>query len=89
VIFERAERDPDALALDDLTRRRSWGELAERVQRVARLLREDLGLAPDDHAAVLMDNRAEFVEIVLGAMLAGMPARRRSRCRSTAPRAAT
>jgi long-chain acyl-CoA synthetase len=72
VIFERAERDPDALALDDLTRRRSWGELAERVQRVARLLREDLGLAPDDHAAVLMDNRAEFVEIVLGAMLAGI-----------------
>jgi hypothetical protein len=28
-IFDRAAREPDGLALDDLTRRRSWAELVD------------------------------------------------------------
>jgi len=40
-LFERAARDPNGLALDDGTRRRSWAELADRTARAARFLRED------------------------------------------------
>ncbi len=62
----------DALALDDGTRRRSRAELADRVTRWARLLREGLGLAPGAHAALLIGNRAEAVEGVLAAIHAGV-----------------
>ena len=61
-----------ALALDDGTRRRSRAELADRVARQARLLREGLGLAPGDHAALLIGNRVEAVEGVLAAIHAGV-----------------
>jgi len=71
-ILERARRDPCGLAVDDGERQRDWGELADRATRVARFLREDAGLAPDDHAAILMGNRTEYVEIVLGSILAGV-----------------
>jgi long-chain acyl-CoA synthetase len=60
------------LALDDGTRRRSRAELADRVARQARLLREGLGLAPGDHAALLIGNRVEAVEGVLAAIHAGV-----------------
>ena len=60
------------LALDDGTRRRSRAELSDRVARQARLLREGLGLAPGDHAALLIGNRAEAVEGVLAAIHAGV-----------------
>jgi len=66
-----AERD-HALALDDGTRRRSRAELADRVARQARLLREGFGLAPGEHAALLIGNRAEAVEGVLAALHAGV-----------------
>jgi long-chain acyl-CoA synthetase len=72
VIFDQAARDPGGLALDDLTRRRSWAELADRTTRIARLLRGELGLRPDDHAAVLIGNRLELVEITLAAVQAGI-----------------
>ena len=64
--------DPDALALDDLERVRSRGELIERVNRIAHLLRDEFGLAAGDHAAMLMGNRVEFVELLLGSVLAGV-----------------
>jgi long-chain acyl-CoA synthetase len=60
------------LALDDGTRRRTRAELADRVARQARLLREGLGLAPGDHAALLIGNRVEAVEGVLAAIHAGV-----------------
>ena len=72
MIFDQAARDPGGLALDDLTRRRSWAELADRTTRIARLMRGELGLRPDDHAAVLIGNRLELVEITLGAVQAGI-----------------
>jgi long-chain acyl-CoA synthetase len=60
------------ISLDDGTRRRSRAELADRVARQARLLREGLGLAPGAHAALLIGNRAEAVEGVLAAIHAGV-----------------
>lgn len=72
MIFDPARRKPNDLAVDDLTRRRTWSDLHDRSTRIAHLLRDDLGLGPQDHAAVLMDNRVEYVELVLGAVLAGI-----------------
>lgn len=72
MILSAAAQRPNDLALDDLERRRTWRELDDRVRRIARLLRDDLGLAPEDHAALLMGNRVEAVELVVGAMLAGV-----------------
>jgi len=72
MIFDNATTNPDGLALDDLTRQRSWAELANRCTRIAHLLRDVLGLRPNDHAAMLMRNRVEGVELTLGAILAGV-----------------
>ncbi len=72
MLFDEARRDPQGLALDDGVRRRSWAELADRSTRIARWLRGEIGLAPGDHVACLLDNRAEGVELVIGAILAGV-----------------
>jgi acyl-CoA synthetase (AMP-forming)/AMP-acid ligase II len=72
VILSRTQVAPHELALDDGTRRRDWAELEDRVRRIAHWLRDDLELAPESHVAVLMDNRVEAVEVVIGAMAAGL-----------------
>jgi long-chain acyl-CoA synthetase len=72
VIAELAKSRPSALALSDGTRTRSWSALHDRVTRWARLLRDGLGLAPDDHAALLIGNRVEGVEGILAAIHAGV-----------------
>jgi len=72
VIFERARREPQGLALDDGVRRRSWAELEDRVTRTARWLTEEAGLAPGDHLALLLGNRAEGAEVLLAGILAGL-----------------
>jgi len=72
MVLSAAALRPDQTALDDLHRRLTWRDVDDRACRIARLLRDDLGLAPEDHAAVLMENRVEAVELVLGAMLAGI-----------------
>ncbi len=40
MLFDHAAANPTGLALDDLTRRRTWAELVDRSTRVAHLLRE-------------------------------------------------
>jgi acyl-CoA synthetase (AMP-forming)/AMP-acid ligase II len=72
MLFDLAAQQPTGLALDDLQRQRSWSELADRSVRVARFLREDMGLSPNEHVAVLMENRVEYVELILGAIMAGV-----------------
>jgi long-chain acyl-CoA synthetase len=72
VIADHARRDPTGLALDDGVRRRSWAELADRTTRGARLFQGALGLREGDHAALLLGNRAEAVEMVHAAILAGI-----------------
>jgi len=72
VIFPRAAAEADAVALDDGVRRRSWSELEDRVWRLAGLLRDELGVGPGEHAALLMENRLEGVELIVAAILAGI-----------------
>jgi long-chain acyl-CoA synthetase len=72
VIFERARHDPNGIALDDGERTRSWAELEERVHRLTHLLRDELRLAPGDHAALLMSNRLEVIELIVAAIASGV-----------------
>jgi long-chain acyl-CoA synthetase len=72
MLFDLAASDPDGLAVDDRSQRRSWAELADRSVRVARFLRDEAGLRPDEHVAVLMENRVEQIELILGAIMAGV-----------------
>ena len=72
MLADLARSRPDDLALDDGRRRRTWAELADRIHRWARFLSDDLKLGPDDHAAVLMQNRAEAFEAVLAGIHAGI-----------------
>ena len=67
-----ATTNPHGIAVDDGAQQRTWAELVERSTRMARLLRDECGLRSDDHAALFMQNRIEFVEIVLGAIEAGI-----------------
>jgi long-chain acyl-CoA synthetase len=68
---DRAARDPDGLALDDGTRRRTWAELDDRTNRLARWI-HDLGARPGDHVATLLGNRVECVELLLAGLEAGV-----------------
>jgi acyl-CoA synthetase (AMP-forming)/AMP-acid ligase II len=71
-LFDRALQAPEAIAVHDGMRTHTWAELLDRAHRVAHLLRDELGLRPDDHAAILMNNRVEYPEILLGALFAGI-----------------
>ena len=64
--------DPNGLALDDLTRTRSWAQLADRATRAGRMFRETYQIAPGGHVAILMGNRVEFIELILGALYSGV-----------------
>ena len=64
--------DPDGLALDDLTRTRSWAELADRATRAGHLFRDTFGVEPGGHVSLLMGNRVEFIELAMGALLSGV-----------------
>jgi long-chain acyl-CoA synthetase len=71
-LIDIAARDPEGLALDDGARTRTWAELSDRTNRLARLMREDLGVPAHGHVAMLMRNRVEGVEVVHAALLAGL-----------------
>ena len=62
---------PTEVALDDLTRTRTWTELLDRSTRLGHVLRDRFGLAAGEHAAMLMGNRVEFVELATAALLSG------------------
>ena len=66
---------PDNIAMVDLSceppREVRYGELEERLSRFASLI-SGLGLKPGDRMAMAVGNRFEFVEIMYGAMRAGV-----------------
>lgn len=71
-----ARTRPSSIALVDIgadgcERTLTYGELDERCNRVAHYL-QSLGMQAGDRVFVLTGNRAEFVEIVFGAMRAGV-----------------
>ena len=73
--WAKAQRRPQATALIDLSStvpiEISYGLLDERMDRFAGLTKR-LGLRPGDRLAMSVGNRYEFVEIMYGAMRAGV-----------------
>lgn len=63
---QRARIDPYAVALWEGDRSRSFGELNDRVNRLANTL-VGLGVASGDRVAILSRNRMEYVEVELAA----------------------
>ena len=61
----RAERAPDALAVDVCGERRTYAQLSERAARIQEWLLQ-VGVRPGQHVALMMRNRVEFVEAFLG-----------------------
>jgi long-chain acyl-CoA synthetase len=74
LLFEQAERRPDALALRvkerGVWKRVTWAEYAARARRVASALIA-FGLRPGENVAVLGENRPEWLYCHLGIMAAG------------------
>jgi len=72
---EAAQRFPDRVAMIDLTREPTrevtYRELEERLDRFAALVTA-MGLKPGDRLAMCVGNRFEFIEIMYGAMRAGV-----------------
>jgi acyl-CoA synthetase (AMP-forming)/AMP-acid ligase II len=60
----RARLTPAALAVDDGRRRLTYAELDERVNRTAQAL-SGLGIARGERAAILSENRIEYLELEL------------------------
>ncbi|WP_269455061.1 condensation domain-containing protein, partial [Rhodococcus sp. LB1] len=65
-----AARQPDAVALSFAGDTLSYGELAERVNRIARLLVEH-GVAPERLVAVAIPRSVDYVAVTLGVLAAG------------------
>jgi long-chain acyl-CoA synthetase len=70
-LWELTGRRPEDLALEDARHRLTWSELEERTNAVGHGV-EAMGLSPGDHVAVVVGNRTEFIEVVLGVQRAGM-----------------
>ena len=72
MLFDHANVRPDEIAVDDLHRRCTWAELVDRSVRCGRMLQDQFGLRAGDRAAMVVGNRVEFLELQLGALLAGV-----------------
>ena len=74
--LERAARaDPQAAAVFHGTRVwATYGELAARVARLARGLRERAGLQPGERVAIVMENAPEYLEALYATWWAGLAA---------------
>ncbi|HEB91505.1 MAG TPA: acyl-CoA synthetase [Deltaproteobacteria bacterium] len=71
MLLDLARERGSELAVDDGTRQRTFAELLDRSHRFADFLRYEAGLEPGAHISILMGNRVEVIELLLGAVLAG------------------
>src|SRR5260370_31554962 len=71
LLLDVARRLPRQPAVSDERRSWSYGELAERVARLAGGLRAK-GLAPGDRVLLALENCGEFVELLFGCWAAGL-----------------
>ena len=71
MLFDHARERPNELAVDDGTRRRTFAELVDRCARFAAFLHDEAGFEAGDHLSLLMGNRVEGIELLLGGIFAG------------------
>jgi len=70
VLFTQAIKQPNALAIEDLGWKLSYGELAEKVKKAAAVLRE-MGLSRGDNFAIWAPNCAEWIISALAGQALG------------------
>ena len=70
--LDQVAADPDAPAVDDLTRRRTRGELLDRARRFGHWLLDDGGVPQSGHLAMLLGNRVELIDVLVAAQHAGV-----------------
>ena len=68
-----AKRTPGKVALSEGERQLTYQQLTDRIHRVSGAATNGLGLAPGQHVALMLPNCLEFIEIVCGLALAGVP----------------
>ena len=61
-----ARRAPESLALFDGERSMDYATLEARTNRLANLLRDGCGFGPGERVALLVHNRMEVVEVLVG-----------------------
>ena len=69
--LDQVAADPDAPAVDDLTRRRSRGELLDRAVRIGHWLLDEGELHVGGHVAMLIGNRVELFDLLVAAQHSG------------------
>ena len=69
--LDQVAADPDAPAVDDLTRRRTRGELLDRGRRLGHWMLDDGGVPVGGHVAMLLGNRAELIDVLVAAQHSG------------------
>lgn len=70
LFLAQARRAPAAIAVQEGERQKSYGELADRVVRLAGVLR-GRGIARGDRVAILSKNRTEYLEVFLACATVG------------------
>ena len=73
-LADRIRSQPDAPAVHDGGRTCTYGQLGERIGRLAGALRDDLGLARGDRVVLWMDNGLAFFELAFACWHAGVVA---------------
>ncbi|MGY8737588.1 MAG: AMP-binding protein, partial [bacterium] len=71
MLFDHARERPHELAIDDGTRTRTFAELVDRIALFAAFLQDEAGFVSGDHLSLLMGNRVEGIELLLGGIFAG------------------
>ena len=73
MLFSSAlQHHPHELALSDTRQNRSWLQLYSQVLALRTWLRNEKDLKSDQHIALLIGNRVEFFEIMLGGIVSGL-----------------
>jgi long-chain acyl-CoA synthetase len=63
--LDQVDADPDAAAVDDLTRHRTRGELLDRARRIGHWALDEAGVPVGGHVSVLMGNRVELIDLLV------------------------
>jgi len=71
-LFNRVRSQPDAIAMSCGEIHLHYGELADRIRRLAAAMRTQAALAQGDRVVLCMENRAEFLELLFACWTAGL-----------------
>ena len=72
IFLEKAKTHPHDIALRDEIQTRTWLELNEQSLKLADYFCNEKGLKAEDHIALLVGNRLEFIEAIFASFLAGI-----------------